>query len=109
LVGVLAVISAGCISQDVTKNSGEAVLLKTVTPTANLTSSLVAFRVVNSRWPQNAAELSAFITTSDGRLEPLAFDQLDLEEKPDGTLQIYAAAAGITNRLSLTYDEIGQE
>ena len=105
LVGVGIALFTGCIS----KNAGSAlagvVIGQIIAPPIELSLSVSKFQQATQRWPTNYAEFSAFLQQSGDGVQLRPYDRIDFTENSDGSLEIYAVAPGLTNRMTLTATE----
>jgi hypothetical protein len=105
LLGVCVAFFTGCIS----KNAGSAlagvVIGQIIAPPIELSLSAYHFRQATQRWPTNYEELSAFSKQSGDGVQLRQYDRIDFTENSDGSLEIYAVAPDLTNRMTIAATE----
>ncbi len=101
LVGICVAFFTGCISDRVSSMLAEAMANQAIAPPLELSLSVYNFRQATQRWPSNHAEFSAFLKQSGDGVQLQQYDRIDFTENSDGSLEIYAVAPGLTNRMSI--------
>lgn len=107
LVGVSVAFFTGCISKNVGSTLADAIIGQIVAPPIELSLSAHNFRQAAQRWPTNYSEFSAFLKKSGEGVQLRHYDRIDFTEHPDGSLEIYAVAPDLTNRMTITVAETG--
>ena len=69
----------------------------------------VSFRHKNDRWPNDYAELSAFVNQSNGYLMLGEYERVDLRPLPHDGLEICYVRPGHTNEMKLTLGGPGEK
>ena len=108
LLAVCITLSTGCVSDHTSRALGEAVVTQVVAPPAELAVCAISFQRKNGRWPTGYAEIRAF-AESELRSTLGKYDRVDFTERVDGSVEIYAVAPGITNRMTLSLKETTQK
>lgn len=109
LVGVCISFITGCVCNKVESPLGEAIIGQTIAPPLELGFTAHAFRRETKRWPRNYEELSPFLKKSGDGVQIRNYDRVDFTERADGSLEIYAVAPGLTNRMTLTENDGDQK
>ena len=102
LIGACVIFSTGCISHDFGNAVATNAISQAIVPPLELSLSAAKFRQANRRWPRDYDELSAFLKSSSDGVQLRPYDRVDFTENSDGSLEIYAIAPGLTNRMTLT-------
>ena len=105
LVGVCVAFFTGCISDRAGSALAGVVIGQIIAPPIELSLSAYNFRQATQRWPTNYAEFSAFLKQSGDTVQLRQYDRIDFTENSDGSLEIYAVAPGLTNRMTLKVTE----
>lgn len=101
LVGVCVALFTGCISTNVGSALADAMIGQVIAPPIELSLSAYQFQKATQRWPTNYAELSAFSKQSGDGVQLGQYDRVDFSQHSDGSLEVYAVAPGLTNRMTL--------
>ncbi len=107
LLGVCVALFTGCISDRAGSALAGVVIGQIIAPPIELSLSAYNFRQATQRWPTNYAEFSAFLQQSGDGVQLRPYDRIDFTENPDGSLEIYAVAPNLTNRMTITATETG--
>lgn len=102
LVGVCVVLFTGCISDRAGSALAGVMIGQAIAPMIGLSLSVSEFRQATQRWPTNYAEFSAFLQQSGDAVQLRQYDRIDFTENSDGSLEVYAVAPDLTNRMTLT-------
>ena len=105
LVEVGVALFTGCISKNVGSTLADAMVNQAIVPPIELSLSVSKFRQAPQRWPRNDEELAAFSKQSGDSVQPRQYDRVDFTENSDGSLEIYAVAPDLTNRMTLIATE----
>lgn len=105
LVWACVAIFTGCISHDFGSAVATAAVSQAIAPPIELSLLVSKFRQATQRWPTNYVEFSAFQKQSGDGVPLRQYDRVDFTENSDGSLEIYAVAPGLTNRMTLTATE----
>jgi hypothetical protein len=108
LIGLCLLTSSGCISNKTANAIADVVVAKIVAPPMELSVSTLAFQQKNGRWPDDYAELRSFATSETG-LTLTNYDRVDFKQEADGSLEIYAVAPSMTNRMTLRLTDSSQK
>jgi hypothetical protein len=112
LVGFCSLL-CGCVSDRVENQIAggvgsqiaDAIVTEGISPPIELGRSVEAFRKATNRWPKDYEKLSDYVKKSGTGSASKRYDQIVFTEKPDGGLEIYATAPGVTNRMTFSADE----
>ncbi len=108
LAGFSLISSSGCMSSKSSDAIADAlayaIVTQMVAPQVELSISTMAFQKQHGRWPSDYAELCSFASATGSALTN--YTKVDFTQKVDGSLEVYAMARNMTNRMTLNLTDM---
>ena len=86
--------------------AGVAVLTRQLSPSQDLIYATASYARKNERWPNDYAELTNFVSQSNGYLYLKHYDEVQMTRTPEGDLCIEYIAYGRTNWIGFSHKEL---